>query len=346
MKVLGIESSCDETAVAIIEDKKILSSIVASQNEIHAKFGGVVPELASRRHVEVIIPLLSEAVESANISLKDLDGIAVTRAPGLIGALLVGLSAAKALAYSLKLPLIGVNHLEGHINAPHLSVKEVRYPQIGLIVSGGHTSLYHIKEFGNYKLLGATRDDAAGEAFDKVARLLELGYPGGPIIDKLAPKGNPDFIKLKQPKFSDYAEFDFSFSGLKTAIMLEYKKLKSKGDISQNQVYDLIASFQKSVVGSLTKNIIKASHKFKCNNVVVSGGVAANNALRNRLEEIGKEEKLNIFIPPMKLCTDNAAMIAYVGERRLEMGEKDDLSLNATAVEEIGIFVENSKFKV
>jgi N6-L-threonylcarbamoyladenine synthase len=337
MKILGIESSCDETAVSVVEGKKILSNVVASQNEIHSKYGGIVPELASRQHVEAIVPLLAEAIESSGVKLKELDGIAVTRSPGLIGALLVGLSTAKAMAYSLGLPFIGVNHLEGHINAAHLSESEIPYPHIGLIVSGGHTSLYLVKSFGHYQLLGATRDDAAGEAFDKVARLLNLGYPGGPLIDKLAPKGDPDAIKLKQPRFSNCAEFDFSFSGVKTAIMLEYKRLKENGEIAERDVLNLVASFQKTIVDSLVNNICEAAKKYYCTNVVVSGGVAANSALRTRLKSVEAKENLTTFIPPMSLCTDNAAMIAYVGAKRLEMGERDDLDLNAVAVEEIGI---------
>lgn len=335
MKVLGIESSCDETAVAIVDGNKILSSIISSQHEIHGKYGGVVPELASRRHVEVISILLEAAFSEARISQEDLDGIAVTRAPGLIGTLLVGLSAAKALAYSLKLPLIGVNHLEGHINAMGL-ITEIKYPHIGLIVSGGHTSLYLVEAFGKYKLLGATRDDAAGEAFDKVARLLELGYPGGPIIDKLAHKGNPKAFKFRPPRFRDAAEFDFSFSGIKTAVMLEYKKLTSNNKIEENVLHDLIASFQYVVVESLVKNIIKAAAKFDCKNILVSGGVASNRGLCERLKMAESEEGFKAFIPPMELCTDNAAMIAYVGGKRLEMGESDGLDLNAIAVEEIG----------
>lgn len=337
MKILGIESSCDETAVAIVDGDKILSNVVASQNEIHAKYGGVVPELASRRHIEVIAPLLQEAFVLAKSKPTDLAGIAVTRAPGLIGALLVGLSTAKAMAYALGLPLFGVNHLEGHINAVHLAPKNVPYPHIGLIVSGGHTSLYFVEGFGSYKLLGATRDDAAGEAFDKVARLLDLGYPGGPIIDKLATKGDPEAIKFKLPKFSDYSEFDFSFSGIKTAVMLEHKRLRAAGKIEKSDVYNIIASFQKTVVAILTETTIRAADKFGCKNIVVAGGVAANQGFRNRLKEAEKEYGIKAFIPPMDLCTDNAAMIAYVGGKYLSMGQKNDLTLNAAAVEEIGL---------
>lgn len=337
MKILGIESSCDETAVAIIDKRKVLSSVVASQNEIHTRYGGVVPELASRRHVEAIVPLLSEVFSRASVSPDAIDGVAVTRSPGLIGALLVGISAAKAIAYGLKIPLIGVNHLEGHINAVHLSEPDVPYPHIGLIVSGGHTSLYYIESFGKYRLLGATRDDAAGEAFDKVARLLELGYPGGPIIDRLAQRGDASAVKFKNPRFRDASEFDFSFSGIKTAVMLNCKRLKSTGKIKESDKYNLIASFQRTVVEMLEKSTVKAALTLKCKDIVVAGGVAANNALRRRLKETEKEHGLKIYIPPIELCTDNAAMIAYVGGRRLAAGQSDGLDLNAVAVEEIGL---------
>lgn len=337
MKTLGIESSCDETAVAIVDGANILASVVASQHSIHAKYGGVVPELASRRHVEVIVPLLKEAFAISGLGLSDIDGLAVTRAPGLIGALLVGLSTAKAIARVLGVPLIGVNHLEGHLNAIHLSEKDVPYPHIGLVVSGGHTSLYLVEDFGSYKLLGATRDDAAGEAFDKVARLLGLGYPGGPVIDKMTAGIDPPTVEFKQPKFRNLAEFDFSFSGIKTSVMFHYKKLCDKGACLDEEVLNLVAGFQSAVVDSLTKHIIRAAEKFKCRNAVVSGGVAANNALRRRLAELCPEHGINVLIPPIKLCTDNAAMIAYVGGRYIEMGKRDNLDLNAKAVEEIGI---------
>ena len=336
MKIMGIESSCDETAVAVVEDNRVLSNIVASQHEIHSKFGGVVPELASRKHVEVISTLLRHALKEASVSLKDIDVIAATRAPGLIGALLVGLSSAKAIAFAAKKPLVGVNHLEGHLNAVFLSSKKIEYPHIGLIVSGGHTSIYLVKKFGDYKLLGATRDDAAGEAFDKVARLLELGYPGGPIIDQLAPHGNSKAFKFKKPKFSDHSEFDFSFSGLKTAVMLIYKELKASKKYSEQNKLDLIASFQEAVISSLTENLIKAAKKYKCREIVISGGVAANRGFRARLSETDKREKIKIHIPPSELCTDNAAMIAYVGGQLFKSGKRDNLGINAAAVEEIG----------
>ncbi len=344
MIILGIESSCDETAVAVLKSpKEILSNIVASQDEIHARFGGVVPELASRRHMEMVVPLLEQALREANVSLKDIDGIVATRAPGLIGSILVGLSFAKALAYANKKPFFGVNHLEGHLNAAHIEHENIPYPHIGLVVSGGHTSLYLVKEFGKYKMLGATRDDAAGEAYDKVAKLLGLGYPGGPIIDRIAKSGNPKAFKFSLPRFStgasvfEIGEYDFSFSGLKTAVMLQFKKISGKGTISSDTVADIAASFQHTVVEIICRQIIRAATEKKCKAVIISGGVAANSALRARLIDACNENGIKLFLPSMKYCTDNAAMIAYVGARYLEMGKVSDLSIPAIANEEIGV---------
>ncbi len=359
MLILGIESSCDETAVALLETpNKLLSNFVASQNELHERFGGVVPELASRRHMEMIVPLLDSALNESGNKLKDLDGIAVTKAPGLIGALLVGLSFAKALSFVLKKPLVGVNHLEGHLNAAHLEHEDVPYPHIGLVVSGGHTSLYHVKDFGKYKLLGATRDDAAGEAFDKVAKLLGLGYPGGPIIDRIARDGNPKAFRFTRPKMNsgssfEVGEFDFSFSGIKTAVMMECKKANavivaqdfSPANIGRPEglrytstfIPDMAASFQATVVDILCRQLITACHAKKCATVVVSGGVAANSFLRSQLKEVGEERGIRMFVPSLKFCTDNAAMIAYVGGRYLEAGKCDGMELAAVANEEIGI---------
>jgi len=335
MKVLGIETSCDETAVAIVEGRQILSSVVASQHDIHAKYGGIVPELASRRHVEVIGAILREALDQSRCLLSDIGGVAVTFAPGLIGALLTGLSTAKAISYALRIPLVGVNHLEGHLNAIHLAERDVPYPHIGLVVSGGHTSLYLVEEFGRYRFLGATRDDAAGEAFDKAARLMGLGYPGGPIIDRLARLGDPTKIQFKPPKFRRLRGFDFSFSGIKTALMFKYSEMKSGN--SQNGLYDLIASFQMAIVRNLVDTTMEAASKHNSKAVVVSGGVASNSALREEFGKIGEKMGICVLIPPPHLCTDNAAMIAYVGGRYLEMGRQSDLSLNAFAVQEIGM---------
>ena len=336
MLILGIESSCDETSAAVLKTSKVVqSNIVASQEDVHAKYGGVVPELASRRHMEMIVPLVRSALDNAGTTFGDIGGIAVTRAPGLIGALLVGVSFAKALAFSLKIPVIGVNHLEGHLNAAHLEHDGITYPHIGMVVSGGHTSLYLVKKFGDYKLLGATRDDAAGEAFDKAAKLMGLGYPGGPVIDLIAKSGNPKAFKFTRPKMGrgssfDIGELDFSFSGIKTAVMMKSKKIK-KEDIP-----DLAASFQNAVVEIICGQIISAYKKYKYSTVVVSGGVAANSCLRAKLKEICNENGLKLFIPSIKYCTDNAAMIAYVGGRYLEAGKKD-LSMDVSANEEIGV---------
>lgn len=345
MIILGLESSCDETAVAILETpKKIISSHVASQDAIHGCFGGVVPELASRRHMEMIVPLLEEALKDAKLKLENISAIAVTRAPGLIGALLVGLQFGKSLAYSLGKPLIGVNHLEGHLNAVHLEFDDIPYPHIGLVVSGGHTSLYLVKKFGDYKLLGATRDDAAGEAFDKAAKILGLGYPGGPIIDKIAKEGDPKAVKFTFPKLCtgtkfDVGELDFSFSGLKTALLFEQSmpRAMSRGREPKKSTADLAASFQYTVVEIICRQILKACTLHNCKAVVVSGGVAANSALRARLTKVCDENGYKSFLPSIKFCTDNAAMIAYVGGRYIEMGKKDGMDMQAVANEEIGI---------
>jgi N6-L-threonylcarbamoyladenine synthase len=316
MIILGIETSCDETAVAVLEmgkKTKILSNLIASQHEIHLPYGGVFPELASRRHIEVLRPMVEEALKQAGVSQNKLGGIAVTHAPGLVGSLLVGLSFAKAYAYGLGVPFIGVNHLEGHLNAPFLEHPKISYPQIGLVVSGGHTALYFIKKFGDYRFLGGTRDDAAGEAFDKVAKILGLGYPGGPVIDRLAKEGNPDAVKFPKPKMKGY---DFSFSGLKTAV----KQLTDKNSL---RVEDVCASFQETVVDILIEKTLAAAKAKRCKNILVTGGVACNSRLEKKMS--------NAYFASPVFCTDNAAMIAYVGGRYLQMGQRSPLSLNAVA---------------
>lgn len=333
MRILGIESSCDETAVAVLDGTRILSSLVASQDDVHARYGGVVPELASRRHLEMIVPLLKGALETSGLGLAEIEGIAVTNAPGLVGSLLVGLSAAKGIAYARGLPLVGVNHLEGHLNAVHLECRDVPYPHVGLVVSGGHTSLYIVRAFGHYELLGATRDDAAGEAYDKVAKLMGLGYPGGPVIDRLAGMGNEKAHAFTRPKFAAET-LDFSFSGIKTAVMLSCKKQKK---LTKDFVRDMAASFQRAVVTFLCDRLFEAAAKTGARAVVVSGGVAANAGLRKELEKRAKQLNIPCYIPSIKLCTDNAAMIAWVGQQYLKKGKASDMTLNAVANEEIGL---------
>lgn len=331
MKILGVETSCDETAIAIVEGKRILANIVSSQSKVHAPFGGVVPEIASRHHIENIPLVLDEALHQADLNLTQIDGVAATYAPGLLGALLVGLQYGKSLAFALNKPFVGVNHLEAHINSVFLENKEVTYPFLALTVSGGHTHLFLVKEFGRYELLGGTRDDACGEAYDKVAKLLGLGYPGGPLIDKRAPLGNPKAFRFTKPKLKGV--FDFSFSGIKTACLLEVQK--QNGKLSENFINDMCASFQEAAIGFLIDRLVFASHQLKVHNWVICGGVSANQGLRKKLETASKENDCRYFIPSIPLCTDNGAMIAYVGGRYLENGKHSPFSLNAQACSEL-----------
>ena len=326
MLVLGIETSCDETAAAVLADgQKILSSVVASQDQIHAPYGGVVPELASRRHVEVILPVLEKALGEAGVSLRDLGGIAVTQGPGLVGSLLVGCSVAKALAYAHALPLVGVNHLEGHVFSAFLGEPKPAYPFLALVVSGGHTALYLAREPLRYQLIGQTRDDAAGEAFDKVAKLLALGYPGGPMIELTARSGAPNAIAFPMAQIADGAP-DFSFSGIKTAVSLFVKR---NAPLSERMVADVAASFQATVVKMLTAKTVKAARSLGMKRIVLTGGVAANRTLRAALQGEAEARGWELYIPPPSLCTDNAAMIAAVGHVRLLAGERAPLTLNA-----------------
>lgn len=326
MLVLGVETSCDETAAAVVADgEKILSSVVASQEQIHAPYGGVVPELASRRHVEVILPVVEKALGEAGIRLRDLEGIAVTQGPGLVGSLLVGCSVAKALAYVHRLPLVGVNHLEGHIFAAFLAEPKPAYPFLALVVSGGHTALYLAREPLAYQLIGQTRDDAAGEAFDKVAKLLGLGYPGGPIIERTARSGEAAAIPFPMAQITDGAP-DFSFSGIKTAVALFVKR---HAPLSEQAVADIAASFQGTVVKMLTRKTVKATLRLGVKRIVLTGGVAANRALRAALQAEAETRGWELSVPPPSLCTDNAAMIAAAGHARLRAGQRAPLTLNA-----------------
>lgn len=329
MLILGIETSCDDSAAALVRDgKTILSQAIHSQFAVHAPYGGVVPELASRNHLEKILPVIEKAMADANVAWSDLDGIAVTYGPGLVGSLLVGLSAAKALAFALRIPFRGVNHLEGHLMAIFLEDTTVSFPFLGLLVSGGHTSLYRVEGFGAYRLLGQTRDDAAGEAFDKVAKLLGLGYPGGVVIDRLSGKGDPQAFSFPRAMTSAKT-LDFSFSGIKTAV--RYFVERNEPTFIQARMTDLIASFQEAVVDSLILKLSQAVSATGVRRVVLSGGVASNRRLRKRLTELAGKEGLTVHFPSPQLCTDNAAMVAAVGYRHLRDGKSSPLSLNAEA---------------
>ncbi|MGC9323181.1 MAG: tRNA (adenosine(37)-N6)-threonylcarbamoyltransferase complex transferase subunit TsaD [Desulfomonilia bacterium] len=346
MHILAIETSCDETAAAVVADSpEVLSSIVASQVADHAAFGGVVPEIASRRHVELIRPVVSEALKQAGIDQRDIGGVAVTQGPGLVGALLVGISFAKALAYALDIPLCGINHLEGHLSAAAIDAP-LRYPHIGLVVSGGHTSLYRVHSAQDIVQIGHTLDDAAGEAFDKVAKLLYLGYPGGVIIDRLSRGVVHDEIDLPRPKINDES-YDFSFSGLKTAVLnlvirsgifpemdLRFSGLPERKDPSpgkEDLVHKIAAAFQAAVVDVLVTKALKAVKDHRMDLLVVSGGVASNSALRDALKEKTAAEGIELIIPHRKYCTDNAAMIGIASIRHFREGNIAPLDMNAVS---------------
>ena len=330
MRVLAIETSCDDTCAAVVLDGRgVLSNVVSSQASVHQKYGGVVPELASRRHIESIVPIVTEALNLAHLSLGEIDGVAVTQGPGLVGSLLVGLSFAKSLAYAKGLPLVGVNHVEGHLCAVFLGEKYPRFPFIGLVVSGGHTSLFRVDGFGKFRRLGQTRDDAAGEAFDKVAKLLGLGYPGGPIIDRLSEGGNPKAIRFPRPSFGKDS-LDFSFSGLKTSVVNYVKSRPEPIEAYPDRmIRDIVTSFQEAVVDVLVQKTLRAAAQHGLRRIVLSGGVASNRRLRQKMEEEAIQEKMKVYIPDPSLCTDNAAMIGLVGDEYLKKGIRSPLTLNA-----------------
>lgn len=331
---LAIESSCDETSVSVLKNgREVLSNIINSQIEQHKKFGGVVPEVASRKHIENINEVIDEALNEAKVTFEDITHVGVTYGPGLVGALLVGLSAAKAIAYARDLPLNGVNHIEGHIYANFIEHKELEPPFICLIVSGGHSHLVHMKDYGDYEVLGKTRDDAAGEAFDKVARAMGLGYPGGPQIDRLAKEGNKDAIPFPKA-YLEEGSYDFSFSGLKSAVLNYLNSQKMKG--SEIPVADVAASFQKSVVEILTEKAVQCALDKGLDRIVLAGGVAANSGLREILERECKKNQIDFKFPSLTLCTDNAAMIGCVAYYDYIRGIRSGLDLNAFPSLKIG----------
>lgn len=328
MLILAIETSCDETAAAVVRDGRlVLSSVVSSQVAIHAEYGGVVPEIASRKHLEMITPVIRQALDEAGVTLTDIEGIAVTRGPGLLGALLVGVSMAKSLALACRIPLVGVHHIEGHLLAGFLE-QPVPFPFLGLVVSGGHTHLYRVDGIGRYRILGRTIDDAVGEAFDKSATLLGLAYPGGALIDRLAQSGNPQAVKLPRPLLHD-GSLNFSFSGLKTAVLTHLKKQPA---LPQGQeLSDFCASFQAAVCEVLVKKTMAALQQEGLTRLVVGGGVACNSGLRTSLQKMSNERGVELHLAPPKLCGDNAAMLAVAGDAYLSAGCQDNLAMDATA---------------
>ena len=327
--ILAIETSCDETAVAIVKNRNVLSSVVSSQIAVHQQYGGVVPEVASRQHLTLINPCITQALSESGLTWTEIEAIAATVAPGLVGALMVGVTAAKTLALVHQKPFLGVHHLEGHIYASYLSQPTLEPPFLCLLVSGGHTSLIQVKSCGDYQTLGTTRDDAAGEAFDKVARLLDLGYPGGPAIDKAAQRGNSQAFVLPEGRISlpqgGYHPYDSSFSGLKTAVLRLVTQLKESGQ--PLPIEDLAASFQATVARSLTHKTINCALDQGLQTITVGGGVAANRELRQSLQRAAQEKNLTVYFPPLHLCTDNAAMIACAAAEHFEKGERSPLTL-------------------
>ncbi len=325
--ILALETSCDETSAAVVADGRIvLSNIISSQIPVHQKFGGVVPEIASRKHIENVIPVVDQALRDAGVTLDDIDAIGVTHGPGLVGALLVGVSVAKALSFATDIPLVGVNHLEGHIFANFLSHVELEPPFMALVVSGGHTSLVHVKGYNEFELLGQTRDDAAGEAFDKIARVMKLPYPGGPYIDRLAETGNPEAIAFPRA-LSGRDNYEFSFSGLKSAVLNYLNSALQRGE--EVNYPDVAASFQAAVVDVLVSKALQAANKCGVKKIVLAGGVAANSGLKRKLQNECTRADISLYYPELVLCTDNAAMIACRAHYQHLVGKHADLHLNA-----------------
>lgn len=325
--ILAIESSCDETAAAVVKNgREVLSNIISSQIELHKLYGGVVPEIASRKHIEKINPVIREALAEAGMKLGDMDAIGVTYGPGLVGALLVGVAAAKAISYAKNIPLVGVHHIEGHISANYIENKDLEPPFLGMVVSGGHTHLVMVEDYGKYEILGKTRDDAAGEAFDKVARAIGLGYPGGPKVDKLAREGNPDAIVFPKGKLGD-CPYDFSFSGVKSAVLNYINNAQMKGEEINRA--DLAASFQKSVVDVLVEHTMLAAKDYHMDKIAIAGGVASNGALREAMTKACEKRGYKFYRPSPIFCTDNAAMIGVAAYYEYIKGTRHGWDLNA-----------------
>ena len=334
MNILAIESSCDETAAAVVQDgRKVLSNIISSQIEIHKLYGGVVPEIASRKHIEKVIQVVDEALKEASLTMDEIDAVAVTYGPGLVGALLVGVSAAKSIAFAYNKPLIGVHHIEGHISANYIENEELEPPFLCLVVSGGHTNLVIVKDYGEYEVLGKTRDDAAGEAFDKVARAIGLGYPGGPKIQKISEEGNKDAIAFPRAKVADNP-FDFSFSGLKSSVLNYINSCEMKGE--EINKADIAASFQEAVVDVLVSHTIEGAKQLGFKKIAMAGGVASNTVLREVMKEACERRGFKFYHPSPILCTDNAAMIGAAAYYDYKKGLISDLTLNAVPSLKLG----------
>ena len=332
--ILRIESSCDETAAAVVVNgRDVRSNVIYSQVPLHTLYGGVVPEIASRKHIEKINQVIRKALSDAGMAWEDITAIAVTYGPGLVGPLLVGVGAAKAISYAKKIPLVGVHHIEGHISANYIENKELEPPFMCLVASGGHSHIVKCTDYGKYEIIGRTRDDAAGEAFDKVARAIGLGYPGGPKVDKLAKEGNPEAIEFPKAKFAD-SPYDFSFSGIKSAVLNYLNSCEMKG-IEVNRA-DVAASFQRAVIEVLTEHAVKAAVDFGCNKLALAGGVAANSSLREHMREEAEKRGISFYNPSLIYCTDNAAMIGTAGYYEYMRGVRDDYSLNAVPNLKIG----------